>query len=62
MSPTVERFFSVLSAVMLLGFSAFFSFAALAPMAPNPACWPLAVVNLLVGSWCLGERQLRSYP
>jgi len=53
MSPARKRFHYVLSAGVLLGFGSFFGYAALTRMAPNPAWLPLAVMNALVGSWCL---------
>jgi hypothetical protein len=55
MSPSGRRRTLVLAAGLLLGFGALFGYAAWGGIAPNPAPLPIAVVNMLLGGWCLAR-------
>ena len=53
MSATRARCIFAVLAVVLLGFGALFAYSAVAGLAPNPRHLSLAVVNILLGVWCV---------
>lgn len=53
MSTAGKRLYFELLAGFLIASGVFFGCAAWAGVVPNPAYWPLAAVNILLGGWCL---------